>query len=59
MDSYGDGWNGLTHWKWIWNNGYLEIDGVRYCEDFKGGTSQSTDVTFTFSGKVLVNNLCY
>ena len=44
-DSYGDGW------KWASFNGYLEIDGVRYCEDFNSGYEQITNVTF--SGRLL------
>ena len=48
-DSYGDGW------KFNSFNGYLEIDGIRYCEDFNSGSSQSTDITF--SGKILSHNL--
>ena len=51
LDSYGDGWHYATF------NGYLEIDGVRYCEDFDSGSSQSHDITF--SGKILANNLVY
>ena len=51
MDSYGDGWY------WSTFNGYVEIDGVRYCEDFNSGSSQSHDITY--SGKILVNNHCY
>jgi len=34
--SYGDGWH----------NGYIEIDGTKYCEDFLGGGSKSVTVTF-------------
>ena len=44
-DSYGDGW------KWATFNGYLEIDGVRYCEDFDSGSEQKTIVTL--SGRLL------
>ena len=48
-DSYGDGWKYATF------NGYLEIDGIRYCEDFSDGSSQSTEITF--SGKIVIHNL--
>ena len=53
---YGDGW---TVWRWEWNgmeweyveiNGYLEINGVRYCEDFDSGSEQIH--TITFSGRL-------
>ena len=32
--SYGDGWHG----------GYLEINGVRYCDDFSSGHKQTVTV---------------
>ena len=32
-DSFGDGWHG----------GYLEIDGTKYCTDFKQGSEQATE----------------
>jgi len=35
-DAYGDGWN----------EGYLEIDGIRYCEEFITGTLQMETVLF-------------
>ena len=34
--SYGDGWHG----------GYLEIDGVKYCDDFTDGSIQTVAVNF-------------
>ena len=34
--SYGDGWH----------NGYVEIDGTKYCQDFTSGGSKSVTVTF-------------
>ena len=34
-DSYGDGWNG----------GYLEINGVKYCDDFSSGSEKTATVT--------------
>ena len=36
-DSYGDGWHG----------GYIEIQGERYCEDFKSGREETTKITVT------------
>ena len=35
-DSYGDGWHG----------GYLEINGVKYCEDFTNGNEKQANLTF-------------
>ena len=34
--SYGDGWHG----------GYIEIDGIKYCQDFTDGFSKSVTVNF-------------
>ena len=34
--SYGDGWH----------NGYVEIDGKKYCQDFTSGGSKSVTVNF-------------
>ena len=34
--SFGDGWHG----------GYVEINGVKYCDDFEFGHSQSVEVTW-------------
>ena len=35
-------------------NGYLEIDGVRYCEDFSSGFEKIINVTlFDISGRIL------
>jgi hypothetical protein len=34
--SYGDGWHG----------GYLEIDGTKYCKDFKSGHKKTVTVNF-------------
>merc|ERR1719190_41027 len=34
--SWGDGWHG----------GYVEIDGVKYCEDFTSGSEKYVSVTF-------------
>ena len=33
-DSYGDGWHG----------GYLEIQGIKYCEDFYDGKQKTVEV---------------
>ena len=34
--SFGDGWH----------EGYLEIDGVKYCDDFTDGSSKTVQVNF-------------
>ena len=34
-DSYGDGWHG----------GFMEIQGNKYCKDFKAGSSATVTVT--------------
>ena len=44
--SYGDGWH----------EGYLEIDGVKYCNDFSEGYSKTVEVTIV-QGKVPISNL--
>ena len=33
-DSYGDGWNG----------GYIEVDGVKYCESYYSGTVMTSEI---------------
>ena len=35
-DRFGDGWHG----------GFIEIDGIKYCEDFKDGSSKPVTVNF-------------
>ena len=35
-DRFGDGWHG----------GYIEIDGTKYCEDFRDGSWKSVTVNF-------------
>ena len=54
-DSEGDGWSGgwrfnPEKWKYEKINGHLEINGVRYCEDFDSGSEQIH--TITFSGRL-------
>ena len=36
-DSYGDGWHG----------GYLEIEGTKYCKDFKDGLVKTEEATMS------------
>ena len=40
-NSYGDGWNG----------GWIEIQGIKYCEDFYDGPEKYIQVTIVTSGK--------
>ena len=40
IDSFGDGWGG----------GYIEIGGIKYCENFNTGSSQNHQVVMP--GKV-------
>ena len=49
-DSWGDGWKNGEHGL----NGYLEIDGVRYCEDFSTGFEKIINVSLSdISGRIL------
>ena len=53
-DSERDGWSesrfNPEKWEFQKINGYLEINGVRYCEDFDSGSEQIH--TITFSGRL-------
>ena len=40
LDAYGDGWHG----------GYLQINGIKYCEDFNSGFVSSDVMQNTGSG---------
>ena len=40
-DSWGDGWNG----------GYIELDGVKYCDGFTSGTEETHEITIRRSNK--------
>ena len=40
-DSYGDGWHG----------GYIEIDGIKYCENFSSGSEDIMGITLEDGGK--------
>ena len=40
-DSYGDGWNG----------GYIEVDGIKYCESFTSGREETSEIIIQEGGK--------
>ena len=40
-DSYGDGWH----------SGYIEVDGIKYCESFTSGSEETNEVIVQDGGK--------
>ena len=40
-DSYGDGWHG----------GYIEVDGIKYCESFTSGNEETSEIIVQDGGK--------
>ena len=40
-DSYGDGWH----------SGYIEVDGIKYCESFTSGNEETSEIIVQDGGK--------
>ena len=37
-----------------WHDGYIEIQGKRYCEDFTSGHQQENNVEISYSGEYIL-----